>query len=137
MFAKMRFIALLAMVSSYSAIGCKSECPPSCPGPSLGLVVVVYGGTDGGAVAVSGVEATLMGPTTVMLSCAPSANVPTATTCLWPLGATVTPGSYSLVVTAPGFRSKELSATLSLARGTPCGCEGANLDPAMVTLEPS
>ena len=128
-------IALLAVVSASSAVGCdvcsRHSCPYSPPG------VVVYAGGDGGAVAVSGVEATLKGPTTVTMSCAPSENVPTETGCLWPQGTDVTPGTYSLVVTAPGYRSKELSATVSLVPASHCGCPGVTIEPSTVTLDPS
>ena len=128
MFPKMRLIALLAVVSSYSAVGCDSDggCTGSCPGPFPGLGIVVYAAVDG--VAVKGVEATLMGPTTVTLSCEPSANVPAATSCLWPLGAQFAEGAYTLLVAAPGFQSKALSATLSLP---------PMIEPSTVTLDPA
>jgi hypothetical protein len=135
MFPKISLIALLAVVSSYSAIGCDSGCPRSCPGPFLALGIGVYAAVDG--VAVSGVEATLMGPTTISMSCEPSTNVPAATSCFWPLGGTFVEGSYTLLVAAPGFQSKELSATLSLTPASRCGCSGATIEPSTVTLDPS
>jgi hypothetical protein len=134
MLAKIWLIALLAVVSSYSA-GCNS-CPPSCPAAVLGLGIGVYGAVDGAGVAVSGVEATLMGPTTVTLSCEPSANVPAATSCFWPLDAQFVAGTYTLLVAAPGFRAQEFSATLSVPPPT-CGCPAAKIEPSTVTLDPS
>src|SRR4051812_25118615 len=112
MVPKIWLIALLAVASSYSVVGCNDGCPRSCPGPTLVLGVAVYGGVDGGTVAVGGVGATLIGPTAVTLSCEPSANAP-GTYCFWPLGAPFVEGAYTLQVAAPGFQSKELSATLS------------------------
>jgi hypothetical protein len=129
-------IALLALVSSYSALGCDNGCPRSCPAAVLGLGIVVYAGVDGGAGPISGVEASLTGPATITLSCEPSGNGnPAAMVCFWPLGGPFIEGTYSLVVTAPGFRSRELSATFSLANGR-C-CPGAKLEPSTVTLDPS
>jgi len=135
MWPKISLIALLAVVSSYSAVGCNDCAHHSCPYSPPGILV--YGGADGGAGAVSDVEATLTGPTTVTMSCAPSASVPTATSCLWPGGTAVTPGTYSLVVAAPGYRSKELTATVSLIPASHCGCPGVRIEPSTVTLDPS
>jgi hypothetical protein len=133
---KICLIALLALVSSYSAVGCDNACPRSCPAAVLGLGIVVYAGVDGGAGPISGVEAKLTGPATVTLSCEPSGNGnPAAVVCFWPLGGPFTEGTYSLVVMAPGFRSRELSATFSLTKGA-C-CPGAMLEPSTVTLDPS
>lgn len=135
-FPKIRLLALVAAVSSYAAVGCDRECPPSCPAAVLGLGIVVYAGVDGGAGLISGVEATLTGPATVTLSCEPSGNGnPAAMSCFWPLGGPFTEGTYALVVTAPGFRSRELSATFSLTKGA-C-CPGAKIEPSTVTLDPA
>jgi hypothetical protein len=128
-------IALLAVVSASSAVGCNDCSRHSCPWSPP--AIVVYAGADGGAVAVSGVEATLMGATSVTMACTPSANSLTATSCFWPGDTPVTSGPYSLVVTAPGYRSKELSATVSLVPASHCGCPGATIEPSTVTLEPS
>ena len=136
MFPKIWLVALFAVVSSYSAAGCNNDCPPSCPAAVLGLGIGVYGAVDGAGVAVSGVEATLMGPTTVTLSCEPSANVPAATSCLWPLDAQFVAGAYTLLVAAPGFRAQEFSATLSVGPPT-CGCPSAGIEPSTVTLDPA
>ena len=135
MSSKTWLMALLAVVSSGSAVGCDSGCPRTCPGPFLGLGIGVYAAVNG--VAVGGVEATLMGPTTVALSCEPSGNVPAATSCFWPLGATFVEGTYTLLVAAPGFQSKEVGATLSLPPASRCGCSGASIEPSTVTLDPS
>jgi len=135
MWPKIWLIALLVVISSYSAVGCNDCAQHSCPYSPPGIVV--YGGADGGAGAVSDVEATLTGPTTVTMSCAPSASVPTATSCLWPGGTAVTPGTYSLVVAAPGYRSKEVTATVSLVPASHCGCPGVRIEPSTVTLDPS
>ena len=138
MFPKVRLISLvaIAMISSYFSVGCDSDCPRSCPAAVLGLGIGVYGAVDGAGVAVSGVEATFMGPTTVTLSCEPSANVPAATSCFWPLDAQFVPGTYTLLVAAPGFRAQELSATLSVPPPT-CGCPAAKIEPSTVTLDPA
>jgi hypothetical protein len=135
-FPNIRLLALVAVVSCYAAVGCDDMCPRTCPAAVLGLGIVVYAGVDGGAGPISGVEATLMGPATVTLSCEPSGNGdPAAMVCFWPLGGPFTEGTYSLVVTAPGFRSRELSATFSLSQGT-C-CPGARIEPSQVVLDPA
>ena len=135
MLSRIWLIALLGVVSASSAVGCDVCTPHSCPYSAPGIVV--YGGADGGAGAVSDVEATLTGSTTVTMSCAPSANVPTATSCFWPGGTPVTPGTYSLVVAAPGYRSKELTANVSHVPASHCGCQGDTIEPSTVTLDPS
>ena len=129
-------MSLVAVIASSSAVGCDSdsECPPSCPGPFLALGIVVYAAVDG--VAVSGVEATLIGPTTIAMDCEPSPNVPAATSCFWP-SVPFAEGAYTLLVAAPGFQSKELSATLSLIPASRCGCSSAMIEPSTVTLDPS
>ncbi len=104
MLPRIRLISLVAVIASCSAVGCDSGCPRSCPGPFLALGIGVYAAVNG--VAVSGVEATLMGPTTISMSCEPSSNVPAATSCFWPLGAQFVEGAYTLLVAAPGFQSK-------------------------------
>ena len=45
-------------------------------------------------------------------------------------------GSYSLEVTAPGFRSVSVPATITYGVGQAC-CPGAIMEPARVTLEPT
>src|SRR4029453_8045813 len=119
--------SVLVLASSFSGVSCESGCPKSCPATSSGIGLAVYGGVGGGV--VSGGEATLTGPMTVTMSCEPSANG-AATTCSWPPGP-VTAGTYSLLITAPGFRSAYLTATVELSPPH-CGCVFATLDPSMV-----
>ena len=132
MSSKNWLIALMGPV----AFGCGSSaegapCPFSCPATYSGVTLVVNAAADGGV--VSGVEATLSGPTTETMSCEPNG---TATLCTWSSGP-VTAGTYSLLVTAPGFQSASLSATVTVAADPHCGCVGATLQPSMVTLDPS
>lgn len=86
-----------------------------------------------GAGPVSGVAATLSGPQSEMMLCEPNG---TATACTWPSGP-VTAGNYSLQVTAPGFQSVIVSATIAVTPDPLCGCVGATLEPSAVTLDPS
>lgn len=131
-FRKVQLIFLLAVISLPFASGCHSEeCPHSCPGPTLGLGIVVYGGPA----ALSGVDATLSGPTTVTLSCGPSNQVGAAS-CFWPLSTPLTAGTYTMLVSAPGFRSSEISVTVSTSAGR-CGCSSGDIQPSTVTLVPS
>ncbi len=98
---------------------------------TIGLDVSSAG--DGGA--ISGIEATLSGPAMVTMSCEPSSNVPTVVVCRWPTY-DVTAGSYSLLVTAPGFQPANVSATVTLTTSS-CGCVYAALEPSTVILNPA
>jgi len=136
MSSKNSLISLIGLVSFHSVVGCASAgdsppCPYSCLAAHLGIVLDVTGATDGGP--VSGADATLSGPITVTMSCEPNG---TATVCRWP-GGPVTAGTYSLLVTAPGFQSANVSATITVTPDPRCGCEWATIQPSRVTLDPS
>jgi hypothetical protein len=131
-FRKVKLIFLLAVIALPFSSGCHSEeCPHSCPGPSLGLGIVVHGGSA----ALTGVDATLSGPMTVTLSCETSTQAGAAS-CFWPLGTPLTAGTYTMLVSAPGFRSSEISVTVSMSVGR-CGCSWGDIQPSTVTLVPS
>jgi hypothetical protein len=85
-----------------------------------------------GTAARNEVQATLEGATGERrtFSCEPERE----TVCSLKVGAG---GSYSLEVTAPGFRSVSVPASISYAVDPTCGCPGATIDPARVTLEPT
>ena len=129
-------ISVMGPLSFHSGVGCGSAaesppCPHSCPATYIGVALVVSAATDGGV--LSGVEATLFGATTETMSCEPNG---TATICTWPSGPVIA-GTYSLLVTASGFQSENLSATVTVTPDPHCGCVGATLQPSMVTLDPS
>jgi hypothetical protein len=102
-------------------------CPFSCPAPNLAIAVQPPGGGM-----VPGAEATLTGPATVTLSCGP--NGPKWTGCFSEPGPVIA-GTYSLLVTAPGFESIDVTATVTTE--SDCGCTFAALEPPEVTLTPA
>jgi hypothetical protein len=104
-----------------------APCPHSCPATYMGIVLAVTAAADSGA--VSGVGATLSGPTTVTMSCEANGTV---TVCRWP-SPPVTAGTYSLQVAATGFQMANVSATVSVTPDR-CGCAWATLQPSAVTL---
>ena len=124
-------LAIALMVQSYCGCQDNAPCPGSCPAAYAGIYLGVTAATDGGA--MSSVEATLSGPTTVTMSCESRGTV---TDCIWP-SAPLTTGNYSLQVTAPGFQSANVSATLAVTHDPRCGCDQATLQPSAVTLDPS
>jgi hypothetical protein len=104
-----------------------SPCP-LCPATFLAVGVVVMSSMDGGI--VTGVEATFAGAEAATLSCASSG---TAEFCTLP---PVAPGGYSLDVTAPGFRPKNVAVSVTINSDPSCGCTLAELLPSEVTLDP-
>ena len=130
-------IALPAMLGLLAFGGCSSSSgndtcnpPPSCPATYVGIVLQVNAASDGGA--ASGVGATLSGPAAVTMSCEPNGG---QTLCRWPSGP-VTPGSYTLQVTAVGFRTSSVSAKVTVSPPE-CGCTAATMELSSVTLDPS
>ncbi|HEY3253257.1 MAG TPA: hypothetical protein VGJ91_04890 [Polyangiaceae bacterium] len=121
-------VALTVALAVLSACGDQDQCvEPECPAFGLGVVAA-----DGSQ--LSGVQATLSGPMTELLYCN---SDPTVTTCFLPAEFD-TAGTYSLHVTANGFKSVDLSETVTFTPpGTPCTCHGPNLNPRVVTLTPS
>jgi hypothetical protein len=126
-----RFGGLLALGALASCGGPPLGCPRSCPVARVSLLV-----TDTAGVAVSTVDATLSSPTTEpqTLSCEPGAD---GTHCTSTGSASwlATSGSYSLRVTAPGFQTATVPATITAESS--CGCQGATLDPAVLALDRS
>ncbi len=120
-------VALLAQTSCGS--GDDNPPCPFCPATFLTVGVLVTSAMDGGTLA--GVQATLTGSETTILSCEPRG---TAVFCTLP---PVAPGSYSLQVTALGFRPTNVSASVTITRDPRCGCSGATVEPSEVTLDPS
>ena len=103
-------------------------CPFDCP--ATYLTVEVSSAADGGG--VSSAQATLSGPTTVMMSCEPNGG---AVLCSW--SSSVTPGNYTLNVTAPGFTTANVNATVTVPPADSCGCVFGSIEPSKVTLDPS
>ena len=130
--SKLCFTLLLALVSLQTSVGCGSgDCAHSCLTPTVGIVLDVASAAGGAA--PSGVVATLSGPAMVQLACQPARSV---TICTWSGGGPLIEGMYSLLVTAPGFESKTVSATISIMPSQ-CNCTSAKLQPPGVILVPS
>jgi len=126
-------LAILAFGGCSSASSSGSNCGtglPQCPATADGIILRVNSGSDGGA--VTGVQATLSGPAMVTMYCELDLG---QSQCTWPSGS-VTAGSYTLQVTAPGFRTASVSATVTVPPAE-CGCVIASMKPASVTLDPS
>jgi len=123
-------LALLALSVTVALTAGSCVSCPGCPATYVDIGLVVSGDAGGGA--VSGVDATVTGPQNGTMSCAPNG---TATLCTWPSGP-VAPGSYTLTVTAPGFQSATVSATVTVADADSCGCASGALQPSHVTLDP-
>ena len=104
-----------------------SACQVSCPAQYMSIYLDVITSTDGGT--VSSVEVTFSGPTTGTMLCEPNDGV---MVCRWP-SEPLTVGSYSLLVSAPGFQSVNVAATVAISSGS-C-CENGSLDPSTVTLD--
>ena len=128
----LRFGAVLAFGALASCGGTPLGCRHSCPRVPVTLLV-----TDATSGAVSTVEATLSNGTTETqsLSCEARADGTGCTFSAWP----TTPGSYSfqLQVTAPGFKTATVPATVTVSAEPACGCVGATLEPSTLTLDRS
>ena len=106
-------------------------CAIPCAAAYMDIYLVVTGPGDAGQ--LSDVQATLVGPATITLSCEQDNG---AAVCRWPSGP-VTDGNYSLSVTAPGFATSNTNATVTTIHGSPCGCDAASLQPSSVVLSAS
>jgi len=107
------------------------------------VVFSVISAADGGV--VSGVQATMSGPTTATMSCSSNND---GAWCQWPDEAApdasvpvLAAGSYTLQVTAPGFKTTTVTATVTYSPAAPAddcpGCAGFGVQPSTVTLDPS
>jgi hypothetical protein len=105
------------------------RCPFGCPATSAGATVAV---TTVPAMAVTGVQATLTGPESGTMSCAPSFD---AIVCAWPVGVALTPGAYTLEVSAPGYQTTTVQVELTISPPT-CGCTIASIQPSTVVISP-
>jgi hypothetical protein len=101
------------------------SCGHTCPAPHM---VFAFTAEDGGS--LSGVEATLSGEKTAPLSCTPRSE--TVTNCSSP-GGFAPPGTYSLHVTAPGFRAKDANVNV-MTTNPSCGCVEVHLNPSTIIL---
>ena len=126
-----------AVIATALLASCGEQCPlPHCPaegGVTLGV------GAEDGSVLNSGVQATLTGPdagTGVEMSCSPSYKGMACVT----RPDFRTAGTYVLRVTAPGFQSLTVNATVTVVPNPPpdrCTCPGESLQPLRVTLKRS
>jgi hypothetical protein len=122
----MRTLGGLVLGAWMSALAGCQNCEPECASPSGQTFFVVTTPT-----VVTGLQATLTGPVTVNMDCSPDAP---QTYCTWPPYSTaVTAGSYSLQVSAPGYQTTTVPATVTLGAGG-CGCTAASFEPSTVTI---
>lgn len=104
-------------------------CPASCPATAAGATIVV---TTTPAMAVNAVQVTLSGPQTGAMSCAPNFD---AVLCEWPAGVAVTPGTYALQVSAPGYQTTTVQVEVTVSPPS-CGCTSGHIEPSTVMLSP-
>lgn len=120
---------MIAVMAPTSCTGGGGQPPCECPAAFVSVVVLE---PDGGQ--VDGVAGMLSGPTTVALTCTPTNG---GIDCVSPSGFE-TVGTYTLTITAPGFREVDMTATVTVTHGSPsCACSFATLKPSTLTLEPS
>ena len=120
-----------------AAGGCSStcECPGTYDGTALDIVGVPDGLVAGAAIAFSGDAGTAAATCQVD-------QVDDVTYCSWSNPGPQDIGSYSgsLKVSAPGYRSVEVPATITVApylpSGSDCDCRFASMIPSTVALEP-
>ena len=105
------------------------RCPFGCPATSAGATVAV---TTVPAMVVQGVQVTLAGPESGTMSCAPSLE---AIVCQWPVGVPLTPGTYALEISAPGYQTTTVQVTVTISPPT-CGCTIASIQPSTVVISP-
>jgi hypothetical protein len=123
-------LALGLCLMGFSACGGGQACPHGCPAAGDTANVIV---TTTPAMAVNGTQATLAGPVTGTMSCQPDG---TFTLCRWPPAVVVTPGIYTLRVSAPGYQPMTTLVAVTISPVT-CGCTMANIEPLTVALSPS
>jgi hypothetical protein len=116
--------------ASAGASGPEPGCSLSCPAPFFALHLAVNS-SGSSSNALTNVQATLSGPATVVLVC--ETQIETTLCFATESGPE---GNYSLQVTAPGFQSVTMAATVTFAPGPGCGCATATLQPTGVVLFP-
>ena len=129
--------ALLGLAVA-AAGGCSSSapcCPATYGGTALNVVAVPDGPVAGVTVGFSGDA----GNAAVTCQVDQSDEV---TYCTWSNPGPEDPASYScsLTVSAPGFRSVQVPATIiftAYTSGSDCDCHFASLNPSTVALEPA
>jgi hypothetical protein len=122
-----RALTLPLALWAAAASSCEA-CPGGCPAAGDHILLEV---TSSPEMPASGVQATLIGSTTIAMSCRPTGAV---TVCWWPTGSAVKAGTYSLQVDAPGYQSVNAQAELSLS--TTCGCVYPSMEPSIVPITP-
>jgi hypothetical protein len=129
----MRTVAALACLLApmgLGACGGSSNCPESCPASKnyiTASILIAFPSSMG----LEGVQATLAGPVTDTMSCQPYGM---ASVCTWSDTAPITAGTYSLQVSAPGYRPTDFQVTVIVPS---CECVGASIQPANVSVSPS
>jgi len=124
-------IALLVSSSCGGGDERSGPCPFSCPAAQLSVILAVTSMSDGGT--LSGVKATLSGPVTDEMSCEPNGS---GASCTWGDSESFTIGDYSLEVSAFGFQSANVAATITMSDAG-CECRSAAIKPSVVILDPS
>jgi hypothetical protein len=117
------------VVAPFGTDDAGDPCPFGCPATAANATIVV---TTTPAMAVNGVQATLSGPGNGTMSCAPNFD---AVLCMWPGGVAVTPGTYSIEVSAPGYQTTTLQVEVTVSPPS-CGCTAGHIEPSTVMLSP-
>jgi hypothetical protein len=120
-------MALALGLGALTLGGCQTCGTVQCVGQAERIV---FGVMTWPATVVNGVQATLTGPVTVTMSCAPQGS---QTSCMWPYQLVVTAGTYALQVSAPGYQTTTVQAEVTLTPGT-CGCTASSFEPSTVVL---
>src|SRR5450759_671728 len=123
------FLALAVSGIAISGCGAGKRCPIGCPATYMSIVLLVMSSPDGGAVSDVGVA--FSGPSTGSMQCKAE---DTATACWWP-SEPVIEGTYLLEISAPGYKTAKVDATMAIIPDPQCGCTGAELKPSEVTLD--
>lgn len=113
-------LALATLIAGAACAYGGDDCYDGCSAADTDIRLVVAGPADA---IVDGVQVAFSGPVSGELQCGNQFQA----VCHWPPGYVIA-GTYSLVVSAPGYQTATISATLTTTYDS-CGCEDAELAP--------
>jgi hypothetical protein len=135
----MRTVLVAALCLSLMTVGAcggsggyGQPCPRSaCPATSVTTVVEV---TNISPTAASGAQAALTGPVTDSMFCQSYGDT---ALCTWSGGIPVTAGTYTLQVSAPGYRTATVQVEVTVSPPVCGNCTAGSIQPSTVTLSPA